>query len=227
MSGGTKDSIDCCCTACLPFLQHSTPFSSPFSRSKAAGWDNLPVEKAIVPGHVLCYLLNGIYQHLSNPCSFLCPLRGWFLSQPGPGLCSSPSSLLELVNEFPGSGLLAGQEDGVQQTPKRRETVEWPGSPVQGHWTQAQRRLLHTGGYQVSERCLMLINWSSLPTGQSVFSVQGTTFQVPLKKYERKRRRERVWMNTNSGTQSNPQILLYQVPWKSAIRAIPPIGQRY
>lgn len=54
--------------------------------------------------------------------------------------------------------------------------------------------------YQVSERCSRLINRSSLPTEQSIFSVQGTIFQVPLKPYERIQRRERVGADTNSRT---------------------------
>lgn len=102
-----------------PPLQCSMAFSFPFLHSGASGGDDLPVEKAIVPEHVLCHLLNGIYQHLSNPCSFaLLPLR--LVSLPArPRVRSAPSSLLEPISQLPGTGLGAGQGHPLQQTSER------------------------------------------------------------------------------------------------------------
>ena len=48
-------------------------FLPPFAHGQAAGGDNLPVEKATVPIHALCCLLNAVYPHLSNFCPFLLP----------------------------------------------------------------------------------------------------------------------------------------------------------
>lgn len=79
--------------------------SSPLSHSGGSGGTDPPAEKAIVPEHALCRLLNGVDQHLSNSRARSAPSEGGrFLSQPGPGLRGSylqpqPSS------PFAGTGL--------------------------------------------------------------------------------------------------------------------------
>lgn len=87
-------------------------FLPPFAHSKAAAWDNLPVEKAIVPGHVLCYLLDGTEPHVSPVGPFpLSPLGPVALParNRAPAAPGGPSA-------GGGWGLLAGPEDALQQS---------------------------------------------------------------------------------------------------------------
>lgn len=88
-------------------LQRS--FLSSFSHSGASGGTDPPAEKAIVPEHVLCHLLNGVDQHLSNSPAVLCLLGEQGVSlpvRPGaarlPTSCSSPAAHLQA--QRPGAG---------------------------------------------------------------------------------------------------------------------------
>lgn len=152
-------------------------FLPPLSHSKAAAWDNLPAEKAIVPVPILCYLLNGIYPHLSNFCPFLRPpVR--LVSRPA-GHTALLSFSQRPLHQRRGSGLLAGRggipcnsarggEAGVVRGlgAEREETVQKARSP-----------LLHTGGYQVSERCLLPRNWCSFPGSRVPFLCKELPFK--------------------------------------------------
>ena len=177
-------------------------FLPPLSHSKAAVWDNLPVEKAIVPVPVLCYLLNGIYPHLSNFRPFLRPpVR--LVSRPA-GHRALLSSSQRPLHQHQGSGLLAGRGewrgDPLQQHPGRGGRSSYrPGSRAGGNWTESQESSAAHCWVSSVREMLTAKKLVLLPRKQSAFSVQGTTFQILLKRYERPQRRERKATNTDGG----------------------------
>ena len=87
-------------------LQRS--FLSSFSHSDASGGTDPPAEKAIVPEHVLCHLLNGVDQHLSNSPAVLCLLGEQGVSlpvRPGAARLPPPAPAQQPICRHRGPGL--------------------------------------------------------------------------------------------------------------------------
>lgn len=190
-------------TACLCLSSALGSFLPPFSHGKAAAWNNRPAEKAIVPVPVLCYLLNGIYPHLSNFRPSRRPPGGWCPAQPGSGLYSPPPGGPPASVQAPASRMArripdrsthgrACAEGARGRGAQRGETGQKPERSAAHWWELSGREMLNAKKHVL------------LPAEQSNFSVQGTTFQVPLNIYERTQRRERMTMNTDG--QASPSI---------------------
>lgn len=129
MSGGTKAATDCPAQP-GPALCSPPALFPPLSHSGASGGTDPPAEKATVPEHVLCHLLNGVDQHLSNSRAVLCPPRraaGFSRSQARGCAASTsrPSPAARLQAQRPGAGQTSdsgGQRPGAQPSLSKLDT---------------------------------------------------------------------------------------------------------
>lgn len=143
------------------------------------------MQKAIVPGHALCSLLNGTSRRLSNFGPFSC-LSGAGCPPPSqaqlartllpPGLKARPRHRAD-----PQAAWLDG--DPLQRSPERMQESEaqepvWGTAPTPGD--------VRAHGWVLGVRKAHGANNPVQPSSeQSVFSAQGPTFPVPLEGSER------------------------------------------